>query len=56
MVGIGLRDDGRERVPFIAFRVDPVALDLGFEPWEPEAIMRDAEGRPLVYSAADFDD
>jgi hypothetical protein len=38
----------RERVPFIAFRVDPVALDLGFEAWEPEARLRDADGKPVI--------
>src|SRR6185312_3246603 len=53
MRGIRLRNpQSSGSVPFIAFRLDPVALDLGFERWEPEAIMRDAQGRPVEYVSA----
>lgn len=59
MVGIGLKDcdEVGEREPTITFKLDPVALDLGFEPWEPEAILRDACGKPVIVTAGgDFDD
>jgi putative DNA primase/helicase len=55
MVGIRLRDDRREAVPFIAYRLDPAMLDL-FERTDPEAILRDAQGKPVEYTSADFDE
>jgi putative DNA primase/helicase len=54
MVGIRLKA-GAERVPTITYRLDPNMLDL-FERTDPEAIMRDAAGRPVEHSGtADFD-
>jgi putative DNA primase/helicase len=56
MRGIRLRDEEcGERVPFIAYRLDPEMLDL-FERTDPEAIMRDARGNPVEFTTADFDD
>jgi putative DNA primase/helicase len=58
MVGIGLKDcdEVGERVPTITFKLDSDALALGFERWEPEAILRDANGKPIEYVSADFDE
>lgn len=57
MTGIRLRDcdEVGERVPTITFRLDPEMLDL-FEPTDPEAILRDASGKPVILTSADFDD
>jgi phage/plasmid-associated DNA primase len=56
MVGIRLKaDEQRGRTPFIAYRLDPAMLDL-FERTDPEAILRDAQGKPVEYVSADFDD
>jgi putative DNA primase/helicase len=54
LVGIRLRDD-KSRPPTITFRLDPNLLDL-FERTDPEAIMRDANGRPVEFRTADFDE
>jgi hypothetical protein len=52
-----LKDETRARTPFIAFRLDPFELDvIGLDRTDPQAIMRDASGRPIEFTTADFDE
>jgi putative DNA primase/helicase len=51
----GIRLKNETAVPTITFKLDPEMLDL-FDRTDPEAILRDALGRPIEYVTADFDD
>jgi putative DNA primase/helicase len=50
--GIGLKN----AVPTITFKLDPFWLDLGVDRLDPQAILRNADGRPVEYVTSDFDE
>jgi putative DNA primase/helicase len=50
--GLQLREDGLRIVPTITFRLDAFMLSLGIERTDPQALMRDARGLPILYNGA----
>lgn len=54
MVGICMKDV--ERAPSITFKLNADLLSLGWDRTDPEAIMRDASGRPIEMRADEFED